>query len=74
MTRNILASEPRVTRFKINWEEPNAQESTNNADNTEQSNAVGASTSTQAQHESNASMEVPAFNENSNSWATMECS
>ena len=25
LTRNILASNPRVTKFKINWENPNSQ-------------------------------------------------
>ena len=25
LTRNILASNPRVTKFKINWDSPNSQ-------------------------------------------------
>merc|ERR1712008_641364 len=29
LTRNILASNPRVTKFKINWENPNSQQNTN---------------------------------------------
>ncbi|CAH1111996.1 unnamed protein product [Psylliodes chrysocephalus] len=61
--RNILASEPRVTRFKINWEETNPQENgTQNAETTAQTSEISTP------------IEVPAFNENSNSWATMECS
>ena len=26
LTRNILASNPRVTKFKINWDNPNSQQ------------------------------------------------
>merc|ERR1712156_1104592 len=29
LTRNILASNPRVTKFKINWDSPNSQTNTN---------------------------------------------
>lgn len=69
--RNILASEPRVTRFKINWEEPNAQE-------TMQGNAEIGETipedSTSQTGNAGSSVQVPSFNESSNSWATMECS
>ncbi|KAK5638150.1 hypothetical protein RI129_012445 [Pyrocoelia pectoralis] len=61
--RNILASEPRVTRFKINWEESNAQEG---ASNTE----VGPSYSVV----DNPPVQIPILNENSDSLATMECS
>lgn len=66
--RNILASEPRVTRFKINWEETTTQDNGTNID----PNMALASTSTEV--ENTAPAEVPTFNENSNSWATMECS
>ncbi|XP_050305891.1 histone chaperone asf1 [Anthonomus grandis grandis] len=71
VTRNILASEPRVTRFKINWEEPtsvNGQE----PGPSENTDAIVAESSMQLNNESGAA--VPSFNENSNSWATMECS
>ncbi|XP_019876178.1 histone chaperone asf1 [Aethina tumida] len=65
VTRNILASEPRVTRFKINWEEANQQENVPSNDQNQPS--------TSATEESSNS-QIPSFNENSNSWATMECS
>lgn len=68
MVRNILASEPRVTRFKINWEETNPQETAPSSDQN------CPSTSTNMENESSVPLEVPPFNENSNSWATMECS
>lgn len=64
VVRNILASEPRVTRFKINWEEPNAPD--NGAPPSEPQSAPAA--------EAEPRSELPAFNENSNSWAAMECS
>ncbi|EFA05613.1 histone chaperone asf1 [Tribolium castaneum] len=63
VVRNILASEPRVTRFKINWEEPNTQE-----------NGAQAPEPQTAPAEAEPRVEMPAFNENSNSWAAMECS
>ena len=63
VVRNILASEPRVTRFKINWEEPNAQE-----------NGAAAAEPPAAAPVEETRVEPPAFNENSNSWAAMECS
>ncbi|XP_018324790.1 histone chaperone asf1 [Agrilus planipennis] len=70
VTRNILASEPRVTRFKINWEETTNQESstTNNEINGTTSLVTNESTS------ANTSLNIHSFNENSNSMATMECS
>ncbi|KAJ8951156.1 hypothetical protein NQ318_021600 [Aromia moschata] len=67
--RNILASEPRVTRFKINWEETNAQDSGANMEQ-----PSGAGTASAGENDNNTTVDVPAFNENSNSWATMECS
>lgn len=78
VTRNILASEPRVTRFKINWEEPHQENGISNgtssgATSTEQT--PGPSTSNAERNgESNSAVGIPSFNENSNSWATMECS
>ncbi|CAG9861717.1 unnamed protein product [Phyllotreta striolata] len=63
--RNILASEPRVTRFKINWEESSG---------TQENGTTIAEAPANQTSETAASVEVPAFNENSNSWATMECS
>ncbi|XP_076256340.1 histone chaperone asf1 [Rhynchophorus ferrugineus] len=66
VTRNILASEPRVTRFKINWEEPNAQEPIATMDNVE--------TSVETPQTDLSQNQIPSFNDNSNSWATMECS
>ncbi|XP_030757279.1 histone chaperone asf1 [Sitophilus oryzae] len=68
VTRNILASEPRVTRFKINWEEPNAQEVVSNLENTENSSITTEQSNNATQSQ------IPSFNDNSNSWATMECS
>lgn len=67
--RNILASEPRVTRFKINWEEQANQDTpiTTEVQNGNQSNVENG-------EEANHGVEVPTLNENSNSWATMECS
>lgn len=67
--RNILASEPRVTRFKINWEEQTNQDTaiTTEVQNGNQSNVEN---NDEASH----NIEVPTLNENSNSWATMECS
>lgn len=62
VTRNILASEPRVTRFKINWEESNQPESTVNPETT---TANGNTTETPA--------DLPNLNDNSNSLAAMEC-
>lgn len=66
VVRNILASEPRVTRFKINWEEPNTQES-NGVQSSEAQPAAGQSNDVRVDP-------PPVFNENSNSWAAMECS
>lgn len=68
VVRNILASEPRVTRFKINWEETTSQDA---ASSSETNNTNGTLVENET---ANHSIEVPALNENSNSWATMECS
>jgi histone chaperone ASF1 len=80
MTRNILASKPRVTRFKINWDDTNQTD--------EQMNDEGAGTSKTV--ESTNDFEYDAMgmmddepqdenslvlqgNDNSNSLAMMEC-
>ena len=77
MTRNILASKPRVTRFKINWDDTNG--------NTEE--AIDSEAGTSENNQPNGMMEfdelgmgepqdenslVMPGNENSNSLA-MEC-
>lgn len=72
VTRNILASEPRVTRFKINWEEPNAQEPMAGPSDT--TDGMGTEPDASAQIDTSTPTQMPSFNENSNSWATMECS
>ncbi|KAB0800125.1 hypothetical protein PPYR_06385 [Photinus pyralis] len=60
--RNILASEPRVTRFKINWEESTTQDGATNSE-------AGSSYTVD-----NPPVQIPILNENSDSLATMECS
>lgn len=70
VTRNILASEPRVTRFKINWEEPNASEPLPGTSE----NAETMVADTTSQVDTGTPTQIRSFNENSNSWATMECS
>ncbi|CAH1976969.1 unnamed protein product [Acanthoscelides obtectus] len=89
--RNILASEPRVTRFKINWEETTPQEpmvpvSEQNGSSASTSalgppgvsadcdSTTGTTSTAAATASSTTTVDMPAFNENSNSWATMECS
>lgn len=81
VTRNILASKPRVTRFKINWdnaeeqngevagpsEENNAIESVNGMEWNEEFNVNDSS-----QEHNNMMLAGGAGNENSNSLA-MEC-
>lgn len=68
VTRNILASEPRVTRFKVNWEDSTP----------EQAQATDSAMSdircSSPEPEIISQSDTPSFNENSNSWATMECS
>ncbi|KAK9887318.1 hypothetical protein WA026_021626 [Henosepilachna vigintioctopunctata] len=68
VVRNILASEPRVTRFKVNWEDTVPTENSQNGDSTLAESVPSTSETESAQ------VEMPSFNENSNSWATMECS
>lgn len=80
MTRNILASKPRVTRFKINWDD------TNNTEEQIENGTNGESNPQQNGMEWNEDLELNdgsqegsslqllgAANENSNSLAMMEC-
>lgn len=80
MTRNILASKPRVTRFKINWDDTNGNAGEEQIDGeaaTSENNQVGqgmefdemADMNDEPQDEN--SLVMPP-NENSNSLA-MEC-
>ncbi|TDG45263.1 hypothetical protein AWZ03_008325 [Drosophila navojoa] len=83
LTRNILASKPRVTRFKINWDDGHSSSNGNGHENGHEAHMMhddGPSTSA-AQHEAamdDNSLAMPvengvkALNENSNSLA-MEC-
>lgn len=57
VTRNILGSEPRVTRFKITWEDPNTQQQTPPEEVEENMPALG---------------ETALLNDNSNSLTAME--
>ncbi|EDV97572.1 histone chaperone asf1 [Drosophila grimshawi] len=88
LTRNILASKPRVTRFKINWDDGLGSSNGNGHDNNGHSDAQmmlddGPSTSSSSTAHHDAAMDdnslampiengVKALNENSNSLA-MEC-
>ncbi|KAH8260926.1 hypothetical protein KR044_000641 [Drosophila immigrans] len=86
LTRNILASKPRVTRFKINWDDGHSQSNGNNGFNGHENGHDmmhdGPSTSSAAANHEAAmddnSLTMPmengvkALNENSNSLA-MEC-
>ncbi|CAG9809120.1 unnamed protein product [Chironomus riparius] len=80
MTRNILATKPRVTRFKINWDD------TNNTEEQIENGTNGESNPQQNGMEWNEDLELNdgsqegsslqllgAGNENSNSLAMMEC-
>lgn len=68
--RNILASEPRVTRFKVNWEESTSQDNNINIDDITNASNLND----QAENIANVSVELRITNENSNSLATMEFS
>ncbi|KAH8370523.1 hypothetical protein KR093_003856 [Drosophila rubida] len=86
LTRNILASKPRVTRFKINWDDGLSQSNGNGFNGHENGHDMmhdGPSTSSAAAAHHEATMDdnslampmengVKALNENSNSLA-MEC-
>lgn len=80
MTRNILASKPRVTRFKINWDDTNnTEEQIDNAANGEsnpQQNGMEWNEDLEmndGSQEGNSLQMIGAANENSNSLAMMEC-
>lgn len=83
MSRNILASKPRVTRFKINWDDTNT-----NADEQMNNDETGGFEKTKEEHsgigyddigimdedpQDENSLVLQAGNENSNSLAMMEC-
>lgn len=80
VVRNILASEPRVTRFKINWAEPDAAAAADSGDgnleavNVPNMDSCGASFNADSQI---SGMEfqgsLSGYGENSNSIAPMEC-
>lgn len=85
MTRNILASKPRVTRFKINWDDTPANGTSNgieeeggmtmgNGTEDAQMEASGSAVGMMSEvTQGESSMTIPReFNENSNSLA-MEC-
>lgn len=80
MTRNILASKPRVTRFKINWDDTNnSEEPVDNEANGEsnpQENGMEWNEELEmndGSQEGNSLQMMGAANENSNSLAMMEC-
>ncbi|KAL0808967.1 hypothetical protein ABMA28_012624 [Loxostege sticticalis] len=80
VVRNILASEPRVTRFKINWAEPDAAAATDSGDgNLETSHApsndsYGASFNADSQISGiEFQGSLSGYGDNSNSIAPMEC-
>lgn len=68
VVRNILASEPRVTRFKVNWEDVPTENGQSGDPSTSENNQ------NITEENETSLVETPSFNENSNSWATMECS
>lgn len=75
MTRNILASKPRVTRFKINWDNTlaNGAEPSNGMEEEGADIENGDTNDGQIVAPDETSMALPReFNENSNSLA-MEC-
>jgi histone chaperone ASF1 len=74
VTRNILASKPRVTRFKINWDNAEDQNNGEVAGPSEENNAIESVNGMEWNEEFNVndSFAGGAGNENSNSLA-MEC-
>ncbi|XP_055686638.1 histone chaperone asf1 [Lutzomyia longipalpis] len=80
LTRNILASKPRVTRFKINWDDATQNGATSHgalADGNMEQDNMGCSVSG-TMDENSLAMPVDntqsnGVNENSNSLAMMEC-
>lgn len=82
MTRNILASKPRVTRFKINWDDTNNTEEIDNVANGGESSGVQVTNGMEwneelemhdGSQEGNSLQMMGTANENSNSLAMMEC-
>lgn len=81
MTRNILASKPRVTRFKINWDDTNNAEEqiengTNGESNPQLQNGLEWNEDLEmndGSQEGSSLQLIGAGNENSNSLAMMEC-
>merc|ERR1712025_413426 len=55
LTRNILASNPRVTKFKINWDNPNSQQNENgqNSENATEENMEENSNSSHSHFDEN---------------------
>lgn len=74
MTRNILATKPRVTRFKINWDETNgnAEQIAGEAGTSESNPAVGGMEFDEMEEPQDENSLVMPGNENSNSLA-MDC-
>lgn len=83
LTRNILASKPRVTRFKINWDDSNGTDEINMEDGGEGSNEFYRNNEghelSMDHHELNSDAQITdgisseaRLNENSNS-LVMEC-
>lgn len=78
VVRNILASEPRVTRFKINWAEPDAQnpetEGTMDPPQVPNTDSCGASFNADSQISGiEFQGSFSGYGDNSNSIAPMEC-
>jgi histone chaperone ASF1 len=78
MTRNILASKPRVTRFKINWDDTNGNaegeqidEEAGTSENNQAGNGIMFDDMAMDEPQDENSLVMPG-NENSNSLA-MEC-
>lgn len=83
LTRNILASKPRVTRFKINWDDSNGTTNGDNVDEASGSMDVAQNNQSYQQNDEHLDLELDTngmrtgiadarLNENSNSLA-MEC-
>lgn len=78
VVRNILASEPRVTRFKINWAEPDAAAAADSGDGNLETSHAPSNDSYAFNADSQISgMEfqgsLSGYGDNSNSIAPMEC-
>ncbi|CAH2241921.1 jg23189 [Pararge aegeria aegeria] len=77
VVRNILASEPRVTRFKINWAEPDAVTATDSGDGNLESHAPSNDSygafNTDSQISGIFQGSLSGYGDNSNSVVHMEC-